>query len=401
MAKVLIEFFSERINENLLSVLTERYDRVCFLYTSGQGAPSEVKREALEGLVKKLFGFVPEFYGIRELSIGSALASLHKLWRDGDRYFIDITGGDEAFIAAAGLFSSQRGTEHVSIHQYDVLNGRKRLSYPAAEQAETPFPHYVSAGTLLALNGCIPLEKPAFYEFSRGTLKKEILRLWEAIKTRPKEWNNFCALDRDPSGETHPLTQKELPSGTDGRGFQSIFTRLKNIGAVSDEETVLLCGRNYVRYSLNVPEEARFLYDKAGTILEMYGALCASESGLFHDVRVGVKLDWDGRITDGEEPDPYNEIDLILMRNNLPVFVSCKNTVPKNDQLYEITVMAKHYGGYFATPALFCSGNATEGVKKRALEMGVILVDGIRAKTPEIMIATLKKIFGKDEFFSV
>lgn len=394
MAKVLIEFFSAKTNENLLSILNERYERVCFLYCPENCAPTTVKKEALEALVKKLFGFSPEFYEIKILSIGSALASLHKLWRNGDKYFIDITGGDEAFIAAAGLFSSQRGTENVSLHQYDVFTGKKRLCYPGAEESTEPFPHYVSAEVLLALNGSIPLEEPAFYEFSRGALKEEILRLWEAIKTRPKEWNRFCALDRDPSGNTHPLTQKELLPGVEARNFQSIFTRLKNIGVLSNEETVRLSGRDYMRFSLNVPEEALFLYDKAGTILEMYSALCAHESGLFHDIRVGVKLDWDGILAEGQEPDPYNEIDLILMKNNLPIFVSCKNTDPKNDQLYEITVMAKHYGGYFATPALFCSGNATEGVKKRAAEMGVVLIDGIRAKTPEIMISILKKKFG-------
>ncbi len=397
MAKVLIEFFSPKSNENILSVLNGRYDKVCFLYSSEHCTPSEVKKEALKGLVKTLFGFEPSFPEIKGLSIGAALASLHKLWNDGDKYFIDITGGDEAFIVAAGLFSSQRGTENVSIHQYDVISGEKRLCYPPSEETSEPFPHYVSAEVLLALNGCIPLEKPAFYEFSRGALKEEILRLWEAIKTRPKEWNVFCALDRDPSGNTHPLTQKELLPGTEGRSYQSISTRLKNIGVLSDEETVLLGNRNYARFSLNVPEEARFLYDKAGTILEMYSALCAYESGLFHDIRVGVKLDWDGILTNGNQPDPYNEIDLILMKNNLPIFVSCKNTDPKKEQLYENAVMAKHYGGPFATTALFCSGNATEGVKKRASEMGIVLIDGIRAKTPEIMISVLKKQFDEQK----
>lgn len=396
MAKVLIEFFSQKTNENILSVLNGRFEKVCFLYSSPQGAPSAVKKDALTSLVKKLFGIAPAFYEIRGLSIGAALASLHKLWNEGDKYFIDITGGDEAFIAAAGLFSSQRGTENVTIHQYDVFTGEKRLCYPPCEETGDFFPHYISAEDLLALNGCIPLEKPAYYSFSDGVLKKEVLRLWEAIKTRPKEWNKFCALDRDPDEENRSLNQRELLHGDEGRSFQSIFTRLKNIGIFSDEKVIRLGNRDYMRFSINVPDEALFLYDKAGTVLEMYGALCAHESGLFHDVRVGVKLDWDGILAHGQMPNPYNEIDLVLMKNNLPIFVSCKNMIPKNDHLYEITVMAKHYGGHFATPALFCSENATEGFKKRAEEMGVVLIDGIRAKTRETMVAVLEKKFGKN-----
>ena len=88
-----------------------------------------------------------------------------------------------------------------------------------------------------------------------------------------------------------------------------------------------------------------------------------------------------------------NEIDLILMRENLPILASCKNTVPQNEHLYEIMIMAKHYGGYFATPALFSSGRATESIRKRAKEMGIVLIDGIRFKTPEQMKLLLQKKF--------
>ncbi len=394
MAKVLIEFYSGRTNENLCSVLNERFDKVYFLYSSAKCAPTPAKKEALIALIEKLFGFSPNFSRIKDISLPAALAALHKLWCDTDEFVIDITGGDEAFVAAAGIFSAQRGTK-VAIHQYNVLTGEKLYRYPLPEQKEKLFPHYLSVEEMLSLNGATPLETPRSYVFTRGTLTGDILLLWNAVKNRPKEWNRYCSLDRDPYDLNRLPTQKELESGEGGAAYQSISSRLKNIGVLSDEEKIRIGGRDYMRFSLNVPDEALFLYDKAGTILEMYCALCAHDSGLFHDVRVGVKLDWDGVITDDVTPDPYNEIDLVLMHGNLPVFVSCKNTAPKNDQLYEITVMAKHYGGYYATPALFCSGNATEGVKKRAKEMGVVLIDGIRYKTPEVMVPLLQNRFGK------
>ena len=392
MSKVLIEFYSGRTNENLSSILNEHFDKVCFLYSSAKCAPTVEKKDALSRLVKDLFGFQAKFYEIKDLSLPAALAALHKLWCDTDEFLIDITGGDEAFIAAAGIFSAQRGAK-VTLHQYDVYTGERIFRYPTAKSEEKPFPRFISAEELLSLNGAAPLEKPQSYVFTRGPLKQEILRLWNAVKNRPKEWNRFCSLDRDPSDENHAPTQKELEPGEGAASYQSISARLRNVGILSDEERICLGGRDYMKFSLNVPEEAMFLYDKAGTILEMYSALCAGESGLFHDIRVGVKLDWDGKIANEQTPDPYNEIDLVLMQGNLPILVSCKNTVPKNEQLYEITVMAKHYGGHYATPALFCSGNATEGVKKRADEMGVVLIDGIRYKTPEFMIHLLKKKF--------
>ncbi len=392
MSKILIEFYSGRTSENIMSILNERFDRVCFLISPEKHAPTPIIRSALSELTQNLFGFSAEFFSIKKLSVDTALQELMKLWNEGNRYCIDVTGGDEAFIAAAGIFMEQKG-QSVTIHQYDVHTGKKRFCYPTQEIAEPPFPHAISAETMLKLNGTIPLEKPPSYIFTRGPLRQEILRLWNTVKTCPKEWNRYCSLDRDPGGASCTPTQKEIDSSESARAYQSISARLKNIGVLGNEKKIRLGQRNYVRFDLNVTNEALFLYDKAGTILEMYCALCAHESGLFHDIRVGVKLDWDGRIVTDQTPNPYNEIDLLLMKENLPILISCKNTVPKNDQLYEIMVMAKHYGGYYATPALFCSGNATEGIRKRAAEMGIVLIDGIRYKSSEQMALLLQKKF--------
>ena len=66
------------------------------------------------------------------------------------------------------------------------------------------------------------------------------------------------------------------------------------------------------------------------------------------------------------------------MHRNLPILASCKNTVPINDYLYEISTMAKHYGGYFAKGVLFATEKASATVKERAKEMGITLIDGIK-----------------------
>lgn len=393
MAKVLIEFYSGKTPENLISMLNERFDSVCFLYSTEKCTPSETAKVALTELGTKLLGAPPVFHDIGPLTVSSALAELERIQNADDCYYVDITGGDEAFIAAAGIFR-QRRNENVFLHQYDVQSGTKLFSYPETNKSEEVFPYFISAEMLLRLNGTVPILAPS-YSFTTGDLRDEILRLWYAVRSRPKAWNRFCCLDRDEKIHTSLLTQKEISRGENAGAYQSISARLKNAGILKDEKKIRHGTRDYMTFRLDVSPDALFLYDKAGTLLEMYCALCAHESGMFHDIRVGVKLDWDGTVMKNGSPDPYNEIDLFLMHGNLPVVASCKNTAPQNDYLYEITVMAKHYGGFFAAPALFCSGNASEGLKKRAEEMGVVLIDGIRFKTPAQLIPLLKKKFNR------
>ncbi|MBQ3074819.1 MAG: hypothetical protein IJC26_02010 [Clostridia bacterium] len=391
MKKTLIEFYSGRTPENLISMLNERFDRVFFLYASKACAPSHRRKAALSRLVEKLFGFSPSFREIEHLSISSALAALERLWENGWEYTIDITGGDEAFIAAAGIFSQRKGKE-VILQQYNVATGKILFRFPAKEKTDPPFPHCLSVPEILELNGTVPLSAPS-YVFTRGPLKEEILRLWNAAKNRPKDWNRFCALSDDPSEIKHNLTKKEISDVRSSAAYQAISSRLKSIGIISDEKMIRQGKRNYMNFKLNVSQEAEFLYDKAGSLLEMYCALCAHESGLFHDIRVGVMLDWNGTVSGKHSPDPRNEVDLFLMRENLPIVISCKNTAPQNEHLYEIMIMAKHYGGYFATPALFTSEKATDTVKKRAIEMGIVLIDGIRYVSREEMVRLLKSRF--------
>lgn len=376
-----------------MSVLGEQFDQVFFLYSPEKCAPSSQRKTALSKLVQKLFDFPIHFLEIKNLSIQSALDALSSLWKKDDEYLIDITGGDEAFIAAAGILSEQKG-KNVTLHQYDVFIGKKLFSYPTAKIAGPPFPHYLSVPEILALNGSVLLSAPS-YVFNRGPMKNEVLRLWNAVKNRPKEWNRYCALSDDQTQNKHNPEQKLIEAGVGANAYHTISQKLKKCGILSDEQKILKNGRAYMEFTLNVSDEAKFLYDKAGNILEMYCALCAHESGLFHDIRVGVMLDWNGTVTNNQTPDPRNEVDLFLMRENLPVVVSCKNTAPKNEHLYEIMIMAKHYGGFFATPALFASGRATDSVRKRAAEMGVVLLDGIRFEPAEKMVGSLKKHFEK------
>ena len=69
----------------------------------------------------------------------------------------------------------------------------------------------------------------------------------------------------------------------------------------------------------------------------------------------------------------------------LPWFMSCKNTAVTTEALNEIGVVSAHYGGKFARKLMATTQVASEGQRKRAEDMGVMLIDGIaRMTVPEL-----------------
>ena len=393
MKRILIEFFSKRTPENLISLLKENYQGVCFLYFKGTEAPSEKTKQQITKVVREIFNFAPEFHPVSHRSIHEILNAFDTVLTPDREYVVDITGGNEAFIAAAGIFLERKPAVSVCLHRYDVYSGKKLFSYPDSKETEPVFPKHLDVPQMLSLNGTPPLSAPR-YTFTYGVLSEEILRLWNAVKRIPKEWNNFCSLPCNVlKGDEIRLQKCMDPKQAKTGSYRVVADRLTAAGIMTNAEFVEKGEKNYMEFCLNVPAEAQFLYEKAGNLLELYTALAAFDAGVFHDVRVGVTVDWNGKQAPHWKPDPRNEIDLVLMHHDLPVLASCKNTYPQNEYLYEIMTMARHYGGYFARAMMLSSGNASPTVRERAKEMGIILIDGIRKKSFEELVLLFRKYF--------
>ena len=72
---------------------------------------------------------------------------------------------------------------------------------------------------------------------------------------------------------------------------------------------------------------------KAGTLLELVTLLTAKNmkkpdgTPYFNDARTGVMIDWDGVVHNNKAGmvDTEYEIDVILMKGEVPEYISCKN----------------------------------------------------------------------------
>ncbi|MCD7837637.1 MAG: DUF1887 family CARF protein, partial [Clostridiales bacterium] len=152
-------------------------------------------------------------------------------------------------------------------------------------------------------------------------------------------------------------------------------------------------------------EQVKRCLSKAGTILELYIYLMASEltqkdgSRYYTDEMIGVFIDWDGVVHDETDfaVDTENEIDVVLMRGLVPVFISCKNGAVGEDELYKLRSVADRFGSAYAKRVLvgttFGRGKTSkEYLLERAKDMNVQVIEGVHEMTEEELKKRLREL---------
>ena len=160
-----------------------------------------------------------------------------------------------------------------------------------------------------------------------------------------------------------------------------IFTMLESQGFIKsfeyeNEKITFSCVEPFVKEMLAVK----------GSWLEMYVYILAKKSGLFSEVYQSVMIGWDLEMNPGYTVE--NEIDVVLMKNGVPIFISCKMTNPKPDALNEIYALANSFGGYGAIPILATSSdvrNRSRTLWERSKEMGVDVIDYLSLNREKMM----------------
>ena len=400
MKKVLVELYDADMSENLISLSLREYDRVMFLCFSENG-PSTRIRSLLQSVIRRRLGIETDFWEVRERSVDAAYSTLKALIKGEAHYCIDLTGGDELFIAAVGMLIKEHGSAGgadvqnaprttFSVHSCRIPARREELHFGRFPDAPGK-PPALTFSDVIALNGGKMLEEGgAEPDSTPEMLRREIIQLWHALRDMPTEWNRFCSL---------PYVEGTLP---DEKGRISRRFSKSDDAAVSERVMQRLSKRGFIssyridgselRYVLSEKAHTRNLYLMAGTVLEMYTALAATDTGLFRECHTEVLLDYDG-IVSGKPADPVNELDVTLMYGILPVLISCKNTTVTKEFLYEIRTMADHFGGRYAVAMMVSSRETPEPVRERAKEMGVVLVDNVQDLTLSEFRAAIRGVF--------
>ena len=176
-------------------------------------------------------------------------------------------------------------------------------------------------------------------------------------------------------------------------------------GKLCEEKLLTIHEKDSERMVLSYKnEQVRKCLSKAGQVLEMKiylttrGLLDTEGKPIYNDVMTGVEIDWDGELHSSDEGcDTINEIDVFLMHNMIPVFVSCKNGDVTSDELYKIQTVSERFGGKYAKKVLIVSAlPGSKGGKllqQRAKDMDIRIITGDDLMDDKILVEKLKKLW--------
>ena len=360
-AMIQIDFYDKDIVSTLLPISTTRPDKVVFLIDrrTANGKESDNVEVAIKDMLpESTVEFVP--VTIDDFNdIYNVLKDIAESIEDTDDACIDLTGGTELMSACGYRIAKEYDILpiYVDVRRENVIN---------AENGEiiSPVRHITLEQCLKAI-GAKRLsdshDLPVREEFNA------ILTVCEIMFKYINDWSRLCQHISNQVATSGNRMKVKIPEnvGRTKKGTMAIIQGFLDNGFLERES------------GMGIEGEYRFTSTKArsyittyGTWLELYIYIKALD--VFDEAELGVVVDWyEGDNIDTQD----NEIDVVVMRRSIPIFISCKMRKPVSGDLYEVGFVASRLGGT-RTKALLAT---TYPVK----EMGV---------SPKRMYQRMKKL---------
>ena len=324
-------------------------------------------------------------------SLDDIRRTFEDLMRDNSPCIIDLFGGDEVLLMAAGMaYQNCKDTCDVTLQRMDMARG-------VALRLGNGQPQVVGTRPQLSVEDSVKLYSGVVFssetERADNHTAEDVNPLWNIVKNNPTDWNkklralNFfesqCKEEREGPIFNVNLYQSHNPSTEIEewrRLYRAIIDELEQANAI-----ILYDNRNdRYRYRYTSPL-TRACLKKEGNLLEFKTLLTAREfmrdgKPFFNDCQMGVMLDWDGYLHNPYGPDvrdTRNEIDVMVMRGCTPVFISCKNGGIEEEELYKLHTVALRLGGTFAKKVLIAtdyephSQKTKQSLMQRAKDMDI------------------------------
>lgn len=409
----IIELFDKTSIENMISTLLVKPEKVYFMCHNKKQVDKKIDKYIKiakgRGIDVKM-----ESVPVNRNNLESIVESLSRIIDENNDCHIDLSGGDDLYLVAAGIVYEKYNGK-VELHRFNVRNnslsdldnnGRPCIEEPIEISIEENIGIY--GGTIL---DCEKSDEKGISYDEKSEFAKDILNLWQICKNNPRYWNSIiCCLN---------LLQSKFLCPSNPLSVSFEIEDAKKFLALHKKEYISLSGflNKLKKYGLitdlvNTPEKISFVYKKpyikktlakAGTVLELFISILAfnmldsDKKPLYNDVVTSVVLDWDGEILHGKV-NISNEIDIMLMKGLVPVFISCKNGDMDIDELYKLSTVAERFGGEYAKKVLVTSeldalGPKGEIIRARAEDMKIRILDDIDSMSKEKLENAIKTLW--------
>lgn len=387
--KTLIELFDGCQIENVIAGLRFNPQKIVFVGFK-------------EVMTKRRQKALTDFFAMRELNIefefeivgrydfDAIVEKLNFILDRNDDCCFDLTGGKELVLTAMGVVSTIRD---VPMFQINVRTGEFIKIKNCDDMVETE-KSVMLLREGVALNGCaIMYAERDDFEWDLNTdFKRDLEIIWQISKRNCGLWNRqsnvlenfekFGKIDEEYRLTVNLKHLKDCKQDVllNKRVINDLIQNKLILDFVQEEDVLSFRYKN---------SQVHQCISKAGNILELYAymlfkEIAEEEPGYYDDIDIGVYIDWDGVIHDAtsNEKDTKNEIDIMLMRDLVPIFVSCKNGEVHKEALYELATVSEKFGGKYAKKFLLTTyvssdADSRKYIKQRANDMNVTIVEGV------------------------
>ena len=369
----LIELYDERAIENVLAADMFRPQRIIYL------CPTEVAQNREHQNTIRVFfrrrGWEPELF-FMEASSYKVDRIVRQLLAISEKYpdcAMDVTGGSDAELFAAGMFAAQA---NVAAFTYS----RRKNRFYNISGAE--FADNIPCSLSYAVED--------FFLMAGGTLlpgRVDNATLKEYLDDIDPFFNCFLQFRRD---WTNIITYMQRVSPAEYGQAPSMFIRGNYVvkgergGRISAKEDTL---REFEHigfiHNLNIVsgESVSFRFRDAntrawlrdvGSVLELYVYKACLDANIFNDVISSAVVRWDDKLGHSSV---INEIDVMATMGVLPLFISCKVSDIKTEALNELAILRDRFGGKGAKAAIVSTGYCNAACRHRAAQLGITVID--------------------------
>ncbi len=347
-------------------------------------------------------------HSVNKNRLESILQLLTRLVQTYEDCILDLTGGEDLFLVAAGIIAQRFPEKNIRMHRFNLRTGTLYDCSLAGNTRSQKVDFFMSIRENVRAYGGVVAPGGDHWELTEE-FQADIRTMWNLCRKDVRLWNaqvdllaacptcspeNPLARQVSISRFHALLQQKDLQE-------KQVLQLLKNLQRAGILTAFFQTGETlYLTYKSNA---IRYCLTKAGQLLELWIYMAARQAqeadgtATYQDVRTGVSIDWDGKVGIPGDFDTENEVDVMMMHGVIPVFVSCKNGSVETEELYKLSTVAQRFGGIYAkkvlvATALDCEGSA-DALRQRARDMRIRLVENVPQMSDAQLLRCVKSFW--------
>ena len=369
----LIELYDERAIENVLAADMFRPKRIIFLCPT-EVAQSQQRQEQIGDFFRHQ-GWDPEliFVEASQYKVDRILRQLLSISEKYPDCALDITGGSDAELFAAGMFASKA---NVSVFTYSRKKNRFYNISGAEFADDLPCDILYSVEDFFLMAGGTLLPG----RVDNGTLRKylkDIDAFFNCFLEHRREWTDIITYMQRISpaeyGQFPPMSVqgKYIVKGERGGRISAKEEALRAFEDIGFLHDLNIVSGDSVSFRFRDENTRAWLRD-VGSVLELYVYKACLDANIFNDIISSAVVRWDEVLGHASV---INEIDVMATRGVVPLFISCKVSDIKTEALNELAIMRDRFGGKGAKAAIVSTGRCNAASRHRAAQLGIAVID--------------------------